>query len=239
MYGTRRMWCARRSAVPLFNYRYIDSTVGTEHQHLPGNGATSPPFPQNSVQQQRVRTLHGSGKHGKNDRDREPASQQRPPPPSPPPEDGPDSVVFRVLRGGRTSRPEPDLVEVSLDREGAGGGNGGGGGGGLANTAQSLGEFLFLVRSSQPGSIGEELQRRGVRVFPEEAFVDEAGWGRAAAAENAGSEEAEPQADELLSRFSWTSGNPLPLDTQMEALPRDEEGRIRLVVWDPCGERQN
>ncbi|CAM9415593.1 unnamed protein product [Scytosiphon promiscuus] len=30
-------------------------------------------------------------------------------------------------------------------------------------------------------------------------------------------------------------GNPLPLDTPMAELPRDEKGCVRLVLWDPCG----
>lgn len=157
-------------------------------------------------------------------------------------------MAFRVLRGGRRNtlgedgggggsniRPEDDVVEVSLDQGGTDGG-GGGGGGGLANTAESLRDFLFLARSSQPGSIGEELQRRGLRVFPEEAFVDddedEGECRKPHVADGAKGTSSEDD----LSRFRWVGGTPLPLDTALADLPRDEKGRARLVVWDPCGE---
>ena len=191
--------------------------------------------PKNSARQRAGNPPSSSSTHG--DRAGE-AAHRRPPPPA----DAPHSVAFRVLRGGRSNtlgedaggggsniRPEDDVIEVSLDQ----GGDGGGGGGGLANTAESLRDFLFLARSSQPGSIGEELQRRDVRVFPEEAFVDEGDsrGGKPSAEEGEGGSSSED-----LSRFNWVAGTPLPLDTAMADLPRDEEGRVRLVVWDPCGE---
>eukprot|EP00903_Cladosiphon_okamuranus_P018159 g16709.t1 len=196
--------------------------------------------PHRSVRQ-RASSTHG-------DRGGEP-TPQRPPPPLDPPQ----SVAFRVLRGGRRNtlgedcgsgggggsdnRPEDDVIEVSLDQGGTDGDGGGGGGSGLANTAESLRDFLFLARSSQPGSIGEELQRRGVRVFPEEAFVDgaedEGGSGKPHVPQ--GAKGGASGGEDDLSRFSWVGGTPLPLDTAMTDLPRDEKGRVRLVVWDPCG----
>ncbi|CAB1110705.1 unnamed protein product [Ectocarpus sp. CCAP 1310/34] len=172
---------------------------------LPLTRRTRPSLPcTRSSAQQQADNRHGSSEH--DDDDVRSAPQRRPPPTA----NGPASVVrFRVLRGGNprdnaaAATPEADLVEVSLDRPDSGGG--------MANNPQDLREFLFLVRSSQPGSIGEDLQRRGVRVFPEEAFADA---------------EAE---------VGWAGGRPLPLDTPMTELPRDGEGRVRLVLWDPCG----
>lgn len=126
-------------------------------------------------------------------------------------------MLFRVRRGGTPGarrgsaattegrsddQPDPELVEVSLDR-------------GDGQFPQDLGDFLFLARSSQPGSIGDELQRQGVRVFPQEAFADEG--------------------DEH-DAYSWVGGTPLPRGASMVDLPRDGEGRVRLVLWDPCGE---
>ncbi|CBJ30952.1 expressed unknown protein [Ectocarpus siliculosus] len=185
-----------------------------------------------SSAQQQADNGHGSSEHHDDD-DVRSTPQRRPPPAA----NGPASVVrFRVLRGGNprdnaaaaaaAATPEADLVEVSLDRPDSGGG--------MANNPQDLREFLFLVRSSQPGSIGEDLQRRGVRVFPEEAFADAeaelgAGGGEGSAPAGAGGGE------EGLSGVGWTGGRPLPLDTPMTELPRDGEGRVRLVLWDPCG----
>lgn len=218
-----------------------------------------------SSSQQAANNPHGSSNSSSghaDDGDRN-CDPQRPPATPPPDGSGPKSVIFRVLRGGRYNTlsdssgggdrtPEADLVEVSLDQ---------GGGGGLDNSAENLREFLFLVRSSQPGSIGEELQRRGIRVFPEEAFVDvdvdvdgeaagagaEAESGGASSAPTttaaggatpAASAEAREHDDDGLSQFSWEGGTPLPLDTPMAGLPRDGEGRARLVLWDPCGKER-
>ncbi|CAN0358170.1 unnamed protein product, partial [Ectocarpus sp. 8 AP-2014] len=174
---------------------------------------------------------HSSSEH--HDDDVRSTPQRRPPPAA----NGPASVVrFRVLRGGNprdnvvaaaaAATPEADVVEVSLDRPDSGGG--------MANNPQDLREFLFLVRSSQPGSIGEDLQRRGVRVFPEEAFADAeaelgAGGGEGSAPADAGG------GGGGLSGVGWSGGRPLPLDTPMTGLPRDGDGHVRLVLWDPCG----
>ncbi|CAM9665446.1 unnamed protein product, partial [Hapterophycus canaliculatus] len=196
---------------------------------------------------------NGRGSNREHDSNRSAPRRPRrlPPPPAPAVQRAGSVVLFRVQRGGTAgsdagggsattaTTPVEDLVEVSLDQ-----GGGGGGGDGLANTAQSLRDFLFLVRSSQPGSIGEELQRRGVRVWPEEAFVDagfRAGVGgnsahsTLAADAGAGGEGRSSCGDDELSRFGWMGRTPLPLDTAMAQLPRDDEGRIRLVLWDPCG----
>ena len=112
------------------------------------------------------------------------------------------------------------MVEVSLNREGGLGGRGGGD----LGSPQDLGDFLFLARSSQPGSIGHELQQRGIRFFPKEAFVD------------VGFEEAltSPAVTDEV-RYSWETGTPLPREKSMNDLPRDEQGRVRLVLWDPSG----
>lgn len=195
----------------------------------------------NSAQQEASSNQDNSEHDGRNqdhDSSNRPAPR-RPTPPTPPtsPPAGhePGSVVlFRVLRGGgkATAAPEQDLVGVSPDQAA-------GGADGLANTAQTLRDFLFLVRSSQPGSIGEELQRRGVRVWPEEAFVDCGGRGevRSVLGADVGDGRSSSSSDgDEMPRFGWMGGVPLPLDTPMAELPRDEEGRVRLVLWDPCGE---
>ena len=118
------------------------------------------------------------------------------------------------------------------------------------NTPKNLGDFLFLARSSQPGSIGDELQRRGVRVFPQEAFFDTGvggeGQEHSGLVEMEGMEGGGGQGEEggrgdsndesMLSQFCWVAGKPLPHSTAIGKLPRDGEGRARLVLWDPCGE---
>ncbi|CAN0524682.1 unnamed protein product, partial [Ectocarpus sp. 12 AP-2014] len=166
--------------VPSARIRPPLSTEPPRHrvEGLPLTRRTRPSLPcTHSSAQQQADNGHGSSEH--DDDDVRSTPQRRPPPAA----NGPASVVrFRVLRGGNPRddaaaaaaaapiTPEADLVEVSLDRPDSGGG--------MANNPHDLREFLFLVRSSQPGSIGEDLQRRGVRVFPEEAFVDaEAGFG--------------------------------------------------------------
>ena len=145
---------------------------------------------------------------------------------------------------GSAAEQEGELVEVPL--VGGGGAESAGEGIDNLNIPRDLQDFLFLARSSQPGSIGDELQRRGVRVFPQEAFFDSGlerkehhapvlgeepvggggGGGRGVGDSN----------DETMSRFCWAAGSPLPRNTPVEELPRDEEGRVRLVLWDPCGE---
>ncbi|CAM9705060.1 unnamed protein product, partial [Ectocarpus fasciculatus] len=213
------------------------STASPRHrvQGLPLTRRTRPSLPRttHSSAQQQADNGHGSSEHDDDDEDDNRSAPQRRPPP-PPAAHGPASVVlFRVLRGGGNPRdnaaaaaaatPEADLVEVFLDRADSGGG--------MANNPQDLRELLFLVRSSQPGSIGEDLQRRGVRVFPEEAFVD----AEAAELGAGGGGGSAPAGDGGLSRVGWAGGRPLPLDTPMTELPRDGEGRVRLILWDPCG----
>lgn len=145
------------------------------------------------------------------------------------------SVRIRFLRGvtpgDLAGAPpmrdlEPDsFVEVSLNQSG----DVGDGGSGNLNDPRDLGDFLFLARSSQPGSIGHGLQRRGFRFFPKEAFVDPA----------LGSVGQDPALKTAVAaediRHNWETGMPLPHEMSMDDLPRDEKGRARLVLWDPCG----
>lgn len=144
---------------------------------------------------------------------------------------------------GSAAEQEGELVEVSL-----GGGAAESEGEGLdnLNIPRDLQDFLFLARSSQPGSIGDELQRRGVRVFPQEAFFDsglerEERYAPVLREEAVGGGVGEGRGggdsnDEGMSRFRWAAGSPLPRTTPIKELPRDEEGRVRLILWDPCGE---
>lgn len=145
------------------------------------------------------------------------------------------SVRVRFLRGGTpgdlagappTQHLDPDsFVEVSLNRRGYVGEEASGN----LDDPRDLGDFLFLARSSQPGSIGHELQRRGFRFFPKKAFVDPV----------LGSVGQDPAPRTAVAaedvRYSWETGTPLPQETLMDDLPRDEKGRARLVLWDPCG----
>lgn len=159
-----------------------------------------------------------------------------------PPKTYPASVRFRMRRGGTPGEstiaaPPPESapgnydwqpLEIELNR-----GGGEVGTIGDLDAPQDLGDLLFLARSSQPGSIGAELQRRGVRFFPQEAFFDDGddegeGEGEAAAGEEDG-----------LSGFTWAAGEPLPRSLSMGELPGAEEGRARVVLWDPCGEKKS
>lgn len=117
------------------------------------------------------------------------------------------------------------FVEVSLNRSEDVGEEGGGN----LDDPRDLGDFLFLARSSQPGSIGHGLQRRGFRFFPKEAFADPVlgSVGKGPAAKTA------VAAEDI--RYYWETGMPLPKEMSMDDLPRDEKGRARLVLWDPCG----